>query len=92
MRTQVKKAREEGKPEGVRRAGEAWVLLYDALGHALFQLEIRAAGAAYWVACISARVSWLTSKRQGVQLFHGPASHPCPPGQGGQPSVSAAWR
>lgn len=67
---------------GVRRGGEAWVLLSDA--------EVRAASAASWVACILARVSWLTSKRQGVQLLHSPASHPCPPGPGGQPSVSAA--
>lgn len=77
---------------GVRRGGEAWVLLSDALGLALLQPEVRAAGAASWVACILTRVSWLTSKRQEVQLLHGPASHLCPQGQGGQLSVSAAWR
>lgn len=92
LRIQGKKAREEGKPAGVWRAGEAWVLLSDALGHALLQPEVRAAGAASWVACISARVSWLTSKRQGVQLLHGPASHPCPPGQGDQPGGERCCR
>ena len=67
---------------GVRRGGEAWVLPSDALGLALLQPEVRAVGAASWVACILTRVSWLTSKRQEVQLLHGPVSHLCPQGQG----------